>query len=99
MKENLSKINLNEDIIKLINFFKNTVGNEIELNNLKEDYFNEMKNLNIKVGDGMKSLRLCLTSQLNGADLFTIIDILNKKTINTRLENSLKIMYDKIRNN
>ena len=23
----------------------------------------------------------------------------NKKTINTRLENSLKIMYDKIRNN
>ncbi len=53
----------------------------------------------VKVGDGMKSLRLCLTSQLNGADLFTIIDILNKKTINTRLENSLKIMYDKIRNN
>jgi hypothetical protein len=58
-----------------------------------------MKSLNIKVGDGMKSLRLSLTSEISGADLFTIIEILKIEIINFRLNKSLKIMYDKSRNN
>ena len=99
LKDNLLKINFNSDLIKLIEFFQKEIkitNNQIDL---KEKYFLEMKNLNIKVGDGMKCLRLSLTSEISGADLFTIIEILNIEIINYRLTNSLKIMYDKSRDN
>ena len=97
--DNLLKINFNSDLIKLIEFFQKEIKTTDSLIDLKEKYFLEMKNLNIKIGDGMKCLRLSLTSDISGADLFTIIEILNIEIINYRLTNSLKIMYDKIRNN
>ena len=99
MKENLLKINFNNNILKMIEFFKQEIKNKKSIKDLKESYFFQMKKLNVKVGDGMKSLRLSLTSELNGADLFTIIEILTTQTIKHRLEDSLNIMYEKNRNN
>ena len=89
----------NSGLIKLIEFFQKEIKTTNNLKDLKEKYFLKMKNLNIKVGDGMKGLRLSLTSEISGADLFTIIEILNIEIINYRLTNSLKIMYDKSRDN
>tara|TARA_B100000029_G_scaffold511906_1_gene607148 strand:- start:563 stop:2101 length:1539 start_codon:yes stop_codon:yes gene_type:complete len=99
MKENLLKINFNNNILKMIEFFIQEIKNKKNIKDLKESYFFQMKKLNVKVGDGMKSLRLSLTSELNGADLFTIIEILTTQTIKHRLEDSLNIMYEKNRNN
>ena len=99
LRENLLKINFNNELINLIEFFQKEIKRADNLKDLKEKYFLEMKNLNIKVGDGMKSLRLSLTSEISGADLFTIIEILKIEIINFRLNKSLKIMYDKSRNN
>ena len=96
---NLLKINFNSGLIKLIEFFQKEIKTTNIIKDLKEKYFLKMKNLNIKVGDGMKGLRLSLTSEISGADLFTIIEILNIEIINYRLTNSLKIMYDKSRDN
>ena len=99
LKENLLKINFNKEIIKLIEFFQKEIESANNLNDLKEKYFLKMKKLNIKIGDGMKSLRLSITSEINGADLFTIIKILKTEIIKSRLTESLNIMYDKNRNN
>jgi|TARA_B100000902_G_scaffold325316_2_gene319875 glutamyl-tRNA synthetase len=99
LRENLLKINFNNELINLIEFFQKEIKRADNLKDLKEKYFLEMKSLNIKVGDGMKSLRLSLTSEISGADLFTIIEILKIEIINFRLNKSLKIMYDKSRNN
>ena len=99
LRDNLLKINFNSALIKLIEFFQKEIKTTNNLEGLKEKYFLKMKNLNIKVGDGMKGLRLSLTSEISGADLFTIIEILNIEIINYRLTNSLKIMYDKSRDN
>ena len=99
LRDNLLKINFNNGLIKLIEFFQKEIKTTNNLKDLKEKYFLKMKNLNIKVGDGMKGLRLSLTSEISGADLFTIIEILNIEIINYRLTNSLKIMYDKSRDN
>ena len=99
LRESLLKINFNNELINLIEFFQKEIKRADNLKDLKEKYFLEMKNLNIKVGDGMKSLRLSLTSEISGADLFTIIEILKIEIINFRLNKSLKIMYDKSRNN
>lgn len=99
LRDNLLKINFNSGLIKLIEFFKKEIKTTNNLKDLKEKYFLKMENLNIKVGDGMKGLRLSLTSEISGADLFTIIEILNIEIINYRLTNSLKIMYDKSRDN
>ena len=99
LRDNLLKINFNSGLIKLIEFFQKEIKTTNNLEGLKEKYFLKMKNLNIKVGDGMKGLRLSLTSEISGADLFTIIEILNIEIINYRLTNSLKIMYDKSRDN
>ena len=99
LRDNLLKINFNSGLIKLIEFFQKEIKTTNNLKDLKEKYFLKMKNLNIKVGDGMKGLRLSLTSEISGADLFTIIEILNIEIINYRLTNSLKIMYDKSRDN
>ena len=85
--------------INAISLFQKEIKTTNNLKDLKEKYFLKMKNLNIKVGDGMKGLRLSLTSEISGADLFTIIEILNIEIINYRLTNSLKIMYDKSRDN
>ena len=99
LRDNLLKLNFNSGLIKLIEFFQKEIKTTNNLKDLKEKYFLKMKNLNIKVGDGMKGLRLSLTSEISGADLFTIIEILNIEVINYRLTNSLKIMYDKSRDN
>ena len=99
LRENLLKINFNNELINLIEFFQKEIKRADNLKDLKEKYFLEMKSLNIKVGDGMKSLRLSLTSEISGADLFTIIEILKIEIINFRLNKSLKIMYDKSRDN
>ena len=99
LRDNLLKINFNSGLIKLIEFFQKEIKTTNDIKDLKEKYFLKMKNLNIKVGDGMKGLRLSLTSEISGADLFTIIEILNIEIINYRLTNSLKIMYDKSRDN
>jgi len=99
LRDNLLKINFNSGLIKLIEFFQKEIKTTNNLKDLKEKYFVKMKNLNIKVGDGMKGLRISLTSEISGADLFTIIEILNIEIINYRLTNSLKIMYDKSRDN
>jgi len=99
LRDNLLKINFNSGLIKLIEFFQKEIKTTNNLKDVKEKYFLKMKNLNIKVGDGMKGLRLSLTSEISGADLFTIIEILNIEIINYRLTNSLKIMYDKSRDN
>ena len=99
LRDNLLKINFNSGLIKLIEFFQKEIKTTNNLKDLKEKYFLKMNNLNIKVGDGMKGLRISLTSEISGADLFTIIEILNIEIINYRLTNSLKIMYDKSRDN
>ena len=62
LRENLLKINFNNELINLIEFFQKEIKRADNLKDLKEKYFLEMKSLNIMVGDGMKCLRLSLTS-------------------------------------
>jgi len=62
--------------------------------NIKEIYFSILNKNNIKIGIGMKCLRLCITGRDKGPDLFQIINILKRKEITERLSKSLKIIND-----
>ncbi len=94
--ENIKKINFTDNILKaLIGFVKSL--KEFQNSNsfeLKENYFNKLKENNIKIGDGMKSLRVMITGKISGPDLFTILEIIKRKVIIIRLENSIKIIND-----
>jgi len=62
--------------------------------NIKEIYFSILNKNNIKIGIGMKCLRLCITGRDKGPDLFQIINILKRKETIERLSKSLKIIND-----
>ena len=54
----------------------------------------EMKKREIKIGDGMKALRLCISGKLSGVDLFSLINIIKNDIIIKRINNSLKLIND-----
>ena len=98
--ENMKKINFTDHILKIIkDFIKNL--KEFKNSNsvkLKENYFNKLKENNIKIGDGMKSLRVMITGKISGPDLFTILEIIKREILIIRLEKSIKIINDQNRN-
>ena len=53
-----------------------------------------MKENNIKIGDGMKALRVCISGKQSGADLFSLI-IIKREIIIQRINNSLNTLNDK----
>ena len=66
----------------------------INPNKLKEIYFDMLKNNDVKIGQGMKSLRVLLTGKTSGPDLFTLTEILGKDKIVIRLKKSMNIIND-----
>ena len=61
---------------------------------IKNYYVEEMKKREIKIGDGMKALRLCISGKLSGVDLFSLINIIKNDIIIKRINNSLKLLND-----
>ena len=60
---NMNKINFTDHILKTIKGFIKSLKESKNINSveLKENYFNQLKENNIKIGDGMKSLRVMMT--------------------------------------
>ena len=94
--ENMKKINITEDILETIKDFIKSFKELKNINSfeLKEIYFNQLKKRGIKIGDGMKSLRVMATGKISGPDLFTILEIIRRDIVITRLEKSTKIIND-----
>ena len=92
-KENLSKLKFSKNEFQVINSFNNELEN-INKEDSKELFFKLLKENEIKIGDGMKRLRLCITGEISGADLFTIIRILKKERLIQRIKISLNSIND-----
>ena len=92
-KENLSKFKFSQNEFQVINSFNNELEN-INKEDSKELFFKLLKENEIKIGDGMKRLRLCITGEISGADLFTIIRILKKERLIQRIKISLNSIND-----
>ena len=94
--ENMKKINFTDHILKTIKGFIKSLkeSKNIKSVELKENYFNQLKENNIKIGDGMKSLRVMMTGKISGPDLFTILEIIKRDVLIIRLEKSIKIIND-----
>ena len=92
-KENLNKLKFSQNEFKVINSFNNELEN-INKEDSKELFFKLLKENEIKIGDGMKRLRLCITGEISGADLFTIIRILKKERLIQRIKISLNSIND-----
>ena len=92
-KENLSKLKFSKNEFQVINSFNNELEN-INKEDSKELFFKLLKENKIKIGDGMKRLRLCITGEISGADLFTIIRILKKERLIQRIKISLNSIND-----
>ncbi len=97
-KENIKKLKFSKKECQIISHFSETIV-EKNKEDIKELFFKSLKESEIKVGDGMKRLRLCLTGSLSGADLFTIIKILNIGALKERISISLNTINDQNRNN
>ena len=97
-KENIKKLKFSKKECQIISHFSKTIV-EKNKEDIKELFFKSLKESEIKIGDGMKRLRLCLTGNLNGADLFTIIKILNIEALKERISISLNTINDQNRNN
>jgi len=92
-KENLTKLKFSQNEFQVINSFNNELEN-INKEDSKELFFKLLKENEIKIGDGMKRLRLCITGEISGADLFTIIRILKKERLIQRIKISLNSIND-----
>ena len=92
-KENLNKLKFSQNEFQVINSFNNELEN-INKEDSKELFFKLLKENEIKIGDGMKRLRLCITGEISGADLFTIIRILKKERLIQRIKISLNSIND-----
>ena len=58
-------------------------------------YTNKLSQKEIKIGDGMKALRLCISGKVSGADLFSQINFIKNEILIQRINNSLKTINDK----
>jgi len=74
-------------IIETISFIKNSKN--ISINEIKKSYLNILNKKEIKIGDGMQSLRLCLIKTPIGPDIFKIIKILGIKESIDRINKNL----------
>ena len=95
LKENISKINLSKDLIELLVLFKNEIKKNKSTQILKNFYTNKLSQKEIKFGDGMKALRLCISGKVSGADLFSQINFIKNEILIQRINNSLKTINDK----
>ena len=95
-KENTSKINCTPNLSIIANELKIHIDEKdnYAILELKKFYFDKLKNNQIKIGEGMRYLRLCITGEISGPDLFTIIEILDKDVIVERIDKSLKKIND-----
>ena len=93
---NSKEIKLTENILGIIEDFIKKLEqiDNINPNKLKEIYFDMLKNNDVKIGQGMKSLRVLLTGKTSGPDLFTLTEILGKDKIVIRLKKSMNIIND-----
>ena len=96
IRSNSKEIKLTENILGIIEDFIKKLEqiDNINPNKLKEIYFDMLKNNDVKIGQGMKSLRVLLTGKTSGPDLFTLTEILGKDKIVTRLKKSMNIIND-----
>ena len=96
IRSNSKEIKLTENILGIIEDFIKKLEqiDNINPNKLKEIYFDMLKNNDVKIGQGMKSLRVLLTGKKSGPDLFTLTEILGKDKIVIRLKKSMIIIND-----
>ena len=96
IRSNSKEIKLTENILGIIEDFIKKLEqiDNINPNKLKEIYFDMLKNNDVKIGQGMKSLRVLLTGKTSGPDLFTLTEILGKDKIVIRLKKSMNIIND-----
>ena len=96
IRSNSKEIKLTENILGIIEDFIKKLEqiDNINPNKLKEIYFDMLKNNDVKIGQGMKSLRVLLTGKTSGPALFTLTEILGKDKIVIRLKKSMNIIND-----
>ena len=96
INSNSKEIKLTKNILGIIEDFIKKLEeiDNINPNKLKEIYFDMLKNNDVKIGQGMKSLRVLLTGKTSGPDLFTLTEILGKDKIVIRLKKSMNIIND-----
>ena len=96
IRSNSKEIKLTKNILGIIEDFIKKLEqiDNINPNKLKEIYFDMLKNNDVKIGQGMKSLRVLLTGKTSGPDLFTLTEILGKDKIVIRLKKSMNIIND-----
>jgi glutamyl/glutaminyl-tRNA synthetase len=96
IRSNSKEIKLTENILGIIEDFIKKLEqiDNVNPNKLKEIYFDMLKNNDVKIGQGMKSLRVLLTGKTSGPDLFTLTEILGKDKIVLRLKKSMNIIND-----
>ena len=82
--------NVNQLLLLFIDHYKKNES----IDSIKNYYMQEMRKREIKIGDGMKALRLCISGKLSGVDLFSIIYIIKNDIIIKRINNSLKLIND-----
>ncbi len=92
-KENLNNLKFSKKEYQTISQFNEQLK-EKNKKDLKGLFFELLNKNEIKIGDGMKRLRLCVTGTISGADLFSIIKILNVNTLNKRIRISLNTIND-----
>ena len=81
---------INSSIVEIINLIKNSKN--IPINKIKKSYLEVLSKNEIKIGDGMQSLRLCLIKNPVGPDIFEVIKILGiKESINRLNKNLIEI--------
>lgn len=93
-KNNLSRLNFDKNINQLLLLFIDHYNKNESIDVIKNYYMEEMKKREIKIGDGMKALRLCISGKLSGVDLFSLINIIKNDIIIKRINNSLKLLND-----
>ena len=81
---------INSSILEIINLIKNSKN--IPIDKIKKSYLEVLSKNEIKIGDGMQSLRLCLIKNPVGPDIFEMIKILGiKESINRLNKNLIEI--------
>ena len=81
---------INSSILEIINLIKNSKN--IPIDKIKKSYLEVLSKNEIKIGDGMQSLRLCLIKNPVGPDIFEVIKILGiKESINRLNKNLIEI--------
>ncbi len=93
-KENLNRLNFDNNVNQLLLLFIDHYKKNESIDSIKNYYMQEMRRREIKIGDGMKALRLCISGKLSGVDLFSLIYIIKNDIIIKRINNSLKLIND-----